>query len=170
MPNVRRKKSSSEFMAKTNRSIASDASAASLVTTAGSTRAALPANSRGMSKTFATVIYALTVAFFAAFFLWPIAQTLGGAFFDADGKLTFAFIAEVFRNQIYIEGLRNAFLLAIASTLLTAAIALPLAFVADRFDFAGKKFLSALLLVPMILPPFVGAIGIRALLGGYGAI
>ena len=32
-----------------------------------------------MSKTFAAVTYALTVAFFAAFFISPITQTLGGA-------------------------------------------------------------------------------------------
>jgi iron(III) transport system permease protein len=123
-----------------------------------------------MSKTFAATIYALTLAFFGAFFLWPIAQTLSGALLDADGRLTFAFVAEVFRNEIYVEGLRNAFLLALASTVATLALALPLAWLADRFDFPGKKILTALLLVPMILPPFVGAIGIRALLGNYGAV
>jgi len=123
-----------------------------------------------MSKTFAALIYALTAAFFAAFFIYPIGQTLAGAFFDADGHFTAAFVGEVFRNAIYVEGLRNAFLLAVCSTLATMAIALPLAFLTDRFDFPGKKLLSALLLVPMILPPFVGAIGIRALLGSYGAL
>jgi len=123
-----------------------------------------------MSKTFAASIYALTIAFFAVFFLYPIAQTLGGALFDADGHFTLAYVGEVFRNEIYVEGLRNALLLAVVSTIATTAIALPLAFLADRFDFPGKKFLSALLLVPMILPPFVGAIGIRAMLGNYGAV
>lgn len=127
-------------------------------------------SSARMSKTFAAAVYLLTLAFFAAFFIYPISQTLSGAFFTADGKLTFDFIAEVFRNPIYVEGLRNAFLLAVCSTVLTAAIALPLAFLTDRFEFPGKKVLSALLLVPMILPPFVGAIGIRALLGSYGAV
>jgi iron(III) transport system permease protein len=123
-----------------------------------------------MSKSFATVIYALTIAFFAAFFIWPIAQTLGGAFLDADGHVTFAYVAEVFRNEIYLVGLRNAFFLGLASTVVTVAIALPLAFVTDRYDFPGKKALGALLLVPMILPPFVGAIGIRQILGNYGAL
>jgi iron(III) transport system permease protein len=123
-----------------------------------------------MSKTFAACIYALTLAFFAAFFLYPITQTLSGALLDADGHFTLAFVGEVFRNEIYVEGLRNAFFLAVFSTLATTAIALPLAFLTDRFDFPGKKALSALLLVPMILPPFVGAIGIRAILGGYGAL
>src|SRR5688572_24458187 len=118
-----------------------------------------------MSKSLAMVIYALTIAFFAAFFIWPIAQTLGGAFLDADGRVTFAYVVEVFRNQIYVEGLRNAFFLGLASTIATIAIALPLAMVADRYEFPGKKALGALLLVPMILPPFVGAIGIRQILG-----
>jgi iron(III) transport system permease protein len=123
-----------------------------------------------MSKTFAWIVYLLTSAFFVAFFVWPIGTTVGGAFLDADGKWTFAFVAEVFRNQIYLEGLRNSFFLAVASTLATLAIALPLSIIADRCEFPGKKLLTAVILVPMILPPFVGAIGIRQMLGQYGAL
>ncbi|MEI9895352.1 MAG: iron ABC transporter permease [Chthoniobacter sp.] len=122
-----------------------------------------------MSKTFAWFVYALTLAFFACFFLWPVCATLGGAFFDADRKFTLEFVAEVFRNRIYLEGLWNSLLLAIGSTAGALAIALPLAFIADRFDFPAKKLLTAFILVPMILPPFVGAIGVRQILGQYGA-
>src|SRR4051794_30420902 len=117
-----------------------------------------------MSKSLAWLVYLLTAAFFACFFLWPLGQIVfgrGGAFFDADGHFTFAFVAEVFRNRIYLVGLRNAFFLGLASTVAATAIALPLAWVADRFEFPAKKTLSGLLLVPMILPPFVGAIGVR---------
>ncbi len=124
----------------------------------------------GMSKSFAWLVWLFSLAFFGCFLIWPIVTALGGAFLDADGKVTFAFVAEVFRNRIYLEGLRNSFLLAVASTVATAAIALPLAWVADRFVFPGKKLLSAVLLVPMILPPFVGAIGIRQILGQFGAL
>lgn len=123
-----------------------------------------------MSKSFAWLVWIFSAAFFGCFFVWPIATALGGAFLDADGKFTLEFVGEVFRNRIYLEGLRNAFLLGLASTALTLAIALPLAFLADRFEFPGKKLLSALLLVPMILPPFVGAIGIRQILGRFGAL
>lgn len=123
-----------------------------------------------MSKTLAWLVYALTAVFFAAFFVWPIGTVLGGAFVDADGRFTLSFLGEVFRNRIYLEGLRNAFLLACGSTLAALALALPLAFVADRWEFPGKKLLSAAVLVPMILPPFVGAIGIRQMLGQYGAL
>jgi iron(III) transport system permease protein len=123
-----------------------------------------------MSKTAAWVVALLTFAFFACFFVWPLAATVAGAFFDAGGNFTFAFIAEVFRNRIYLEGLRNAFLLALASTIVTTAIALPLAWLADRYTFPGKRLLTGLILVPMILPPFVGAIGIRQIFGQYGAL
>jgi iron(III) transport system permease protein len=123
-----------------------------------------------MSKTFAWFVYALTAAFFACFFVWPLSATLEGAFFDADGRFTFEFVAEVFRNRIYLEGLSNAFLLAVGSTIGSLVIAVPLAFAADRYQFPGKKLLTAAILVPMILPPFVGAIGVRQMLGQYGAL
>src|SRR5580658_1998491 len=123
-----------------------------------------------MSKPLSWLVYLFTAAFFACFFVWPIGATLAGAFLDGDHKVTFAFVAEVFRNQIYLEGLRNAFFIGAGSTVAALAIALPLAFLADRFEFPGKKLLSAAILVPMILPPFVGAIGIRQLFGQYGAL
>ncbi|MDX2118087.1 MAG: iron ABC transporter permease, partial [Planctomycetota bacterium] len=48
--------------------------------------------------------------------------------------------------------------------------ALPLAVIAANFRFPGKSFFNASVLIPMILPPFVGAIGVRALLGRAGAL
>lgn len=123
-----------------------------------------------MSNALAKLVYLVTGLFFFFFFLWPIGETIRGAFFDNAGNLTFAYIAEVFRNPIYLEGLSNAFWLAVWSTALTILIAVPLAFVSDRYLFPGKGLLSALVLIPMILPPFVGAIGIKAILGQAGAL
>ena len=40
---------------------------------------------------------------------------------------------------------------------------------ANRYEFRGKALLQALLLVPMILPPFVGAIGFQQIFGVYGS-
>ena len=39
-----------------------------------------------------------------------------------------------------------------------------------RFEFPGKRALGALVLVPLILPPFVGAIGLSQILGRSGAL
>ena len=105
-------------------------------------------------------VYAFTVLFFLFFFALPIWETLGGAFRHPGGGFTVAYILEVFRNPIYLEGLWNSVLMAVFSTILTSAIALPLALLTDRYLFPGKSLFSALILIPMILPPFVGAIGV----------
>ena len=123
-----------------------------------------------MSRFFAIVAGLVTLAFFGCFLAWPIWQTIQGAFVDAGGCWTFDYIAAVFRNRVYLEGLLNAFLLAVASTVLTACVAVPLAWIGDRFEFPAKKVLLAMLLVPMVLPPFVGAIGLKQILGQYGAL
>lgn len=122
-----------------------------------------------MTKRFAIGTYAITLALFACFFLWPIAQILQGGFFDQDGNFTIAFFLEVFQNPIYLEGLFNAFSLAILSTVMALLLAVPLALVFDRFQFPAKKLLGALIILPIMLPPFVGAIGLRQLLGQFGA-
>ena len=123
-----------------------------------------------MSKSLARVIFVLTAAFFAAFFLWPIAQILKGGFVDADGKFTLAYLTTLLGDPVYLAGLRNSFLLACATTTLALGIALPLALISDRFNYPGKGLLSSLVLIPMVLPPFVGAIGIKQIFGQYGAL
>jgi len=47
---------------------------------------------------------------------------------------------------------------------------MPLALVSSRLAFRGKAMLTGLLLLPLILPPFVGAIGLRHLLGREGSL
>ncbi len=123
-----------------------------------------------MSRGLAIFVFSLTTLFFGAFFFYPIALTLRGAFFDANGVFTAAFVAEVFSNPIYVEGLINSFWMAVASTALTFLIAMPLAFLSDRFNFPGKTAFTGLVLVPMILPPFVGAIGVKQILGQAGSL
>jgi len=122
-----------------------------------------------MSRTTARLVFLVTAAFFAVFFLWPILQIMKGGFIDPDGHLTFGFLKTLLSDATYLTALRNSFLLACAGTTLALLIALPLAFVSDRFLYPMKGFLNSAVLVPMILPPFVGAIGIKQIFGQYGA-
>lgn len=122
-----------------------------------------------MSKTAASLLYILMLAFFGAFLFWPIWQVLQGGFFDADG-FTLAYVLEVFRNPIYLEGLRNAFGVATGTTVLGLLIAVPLAYIADRYTFPLKRLFMGTALLPIMLPPFVGAIGVKQIFGQFGAV
>jgi iron(III) transport system permease protein len=122
-----------------------------------------------MSHSLARIVFAVTALFFAAFFIWPVVQILKGGFIDADGNVTLAYLGALLVDPTYLGGLRNSFLLACATTALAIGLALPLAVVSDRFAFPGKALLGSVVLVPMILPPFVGAIGIKQIFGQYGA-
>jgi iron(III) transport system permease protein len=123
-----------------------------------------------MSRTTARLVFLFTAVFFAVFFVWPVLQILRGGFIDADGRPTFAYLRTLLTDPLYLVDLRNSFLLACAGTSMALLIALPLAVISDRFLFPLKGFLNSAVLVPMILPPFVGAIGIKQIFGQYGAV
>jgi iron(III) transport system permease protein len=115
-------------------------------------------------------LYFGVLAFFGLFFVLPLAIAIRGAFLDQTGALTLDYFCEVFRNPIYLEGFVNALKLAMGSTLLAFSIAAPLAWISESFEFPAKRALSSLLLLPMMLPPFVGAIGFRQIFGQEGAV
>jgi iron(III) transport system permease protein len=126
-----------------------------------------------MKRSTAIAITLAVGMLFAVFFAFPAWMIVRQAFEakDAEGNTGFTldFIAAVFRNPVYREGLWNAFMLGISSTFATLLIAFPLALVAHRYDFFAKRFLSVLVLVPLILPPFVGAVGVKQMMGVNGA-
>ena len=123
-----------------------------------------------MSRSLALLVFGIMAVFFGCFFVYPIWTTVKLAFETPDHQFTLEFIAEVFRNPLYREGLINSFTIAIWTTLGCLLISVPLAMMFVRYAFPGKSLLNSLVLTPMVLPPFVGAIGIKAILGQAGAL
>jgi iron(III) transport system permease protein len=74
------------------------------------------------------------------------------------------------RDKTFKSQLENSLLIGLLVTLLCNAVALPLALIANYFTFRGKAILTAVVLVPLVLPPFVGAIGMKQLLGTFGTL
>lgn len=122
-----------------------------------------------MHRRAAWIVFGITLGLLSVLFLWPMGRVVSGGFF-VNGTFTLSYLLGVFRNPIYAEGLLNSLKLAVGTTTLAVLVAVPLAWLTHRFDFAGKSLLSGLLLVPMILPPFVGAIGFQQILGQYGML
>jgi iron(III) transport system permease protein len=126
-----------------------------------------------MKRPQAILITAVVGVLFAVFFVYPAGMVVKQAFeaTDAEGRTSFTldFVTAVFRNPIYREGLWNALALGVTSTLVTLLIAFPLALVGHRYDFIGRRTLGVLVLAPLILPPFVGAVGVKQMMGVNGA-
>jgi iron(III) transport system permease protein len=117
------------------------------------------------------VMFGLCFAVLAVFLLWPISLTVTGAVWDpAHGGWTLIHLKRVFEDPILREGVVNSFIIAFWVTGLSILIAGPLAWISARYEFPGKKLLSGLVLLPLVLPPFVGAIGLQNLLGKYGSV
>ncbi len=105
----------------------------------------------------------LCLALLVGFLVVPILLSIGSAFL-VRGKPTLFWFESVFRDSAVVQGLVNSLKVAVATTALVLVLAVPLAVLASHYNFRGKSLASALLMVPMILPPFVGAIAMRKLL------
>jgi iron(III) transport system permease protein len=113
-----------------------------------------------MRRSSAWIIFFITLGIFAVLFLYPLAMVVGGGFFkegDSGPQFTLEYLFGVFVDPTYTEGLFNSVMIAVCTTSLVTLI-------------IGKGPISGLLLVPMILPPFVGAIGFQQIFGQYGAL
>jgi iron(III) transport system permease protein len=122
-----------------------------------------------MKRGPAIFISCVICVLFAVFFIYPAGMVVKQAFQGEKG-FTLDFVAAVFSNPIYREGLWNSFAIGICATFGALALAFPLALVGHRYDFIGKPALGVLVLAPMILPPFVGAVGVKQILGVNGAL
>ena len=121
------------------------------------------------------ITWALALAVFGPFLIYPVYRVLLGAVSVADygngtRQIRLEYLLLPFQNSTLTQSVINSFLLAIASTILSSVIALPLAYSSARLKFAGKSLLTGLLLVPLLLPPLVGAIGLKQMLAREGFI
>ncbi len=109
------------------------------------------------------------------FLVYPVIKVMIGALTTVDfvsGTRTFQpnLLLLPIRNPIVRESLVNSFWLGVLATLLSSLIAVPLAFAAARLKFWGKSALTGMLLVPLLLPPLVGAVGLKQMLAREGFI
>lgn len=123
-----------------------------------------------MKNSKAILITLGVTLFFGVFFLWPVGDVLTQAFIGTDGGFSLDYFVKIFTNPIYVQGLWNALLLGVVSTIVTFFVALPLALASYRWAFPGKRWLSILVLAPLVLPPFVGAVGVKHILGVEGGL
>lgn len=68
------------------------------------------------------------------------------------------------------EALRTTLVIAVGSVIAAVAVGLPLAFLLTRFEFRGRRVLSAVATLPAALPPLVGVVAFLFLYGESGVV
>ena len=118
--------------------------------------------------------FAVVLTLFGMVLIWPvwtvISTGLGLSTPGVELASVGAYLAAVFQDQQFRMGAINSVVIAALVTVCCVAISVPLALLNRRYEFPGKNLLASLLLVPLVLPPFVGAIGIRFIFGAQGAL
>jgi len=122
---------------------------------------------RGRKGTILAI--ALIAAFLACFLVWPVAHVFTRACVDKQG-FTLLYVSALFANPAQFQALLNSLTIAVCVTIGCVLVSLPLAWLFARRAFFGKSLWAGLLLLPMILPPFVSAIGMRTIFSRCGAL
>src|SRR5262245_18760342 len=116
-----------------------------------------------------TAVLLFLWVFFIIFMLYPLTYVFSNAFFTPEG-FSLVFMKLMFASPNYTIILANSVNLGLAVTLFTTLLSLPLAILLGRYNFPSKGFLSGHMLVPVVLPPFVGAIGMRQVMARFGSL
>ncbi|HSK80846.1 MAG TPA: iron ABC transporter permease [Thermoanaerobaculia bacterium] len=113
--------------------------------------------------TLAAALLALLLAWLVGYpLLLTLLEALGGP------RWTFAHFSEFFNRRDEWLALWRSLWISAASVVLAAAVGIPLAFLFERTEFPGRRFLGAVAALPVALPPLVGVIAFLFLYGESG--
>lgn len=108
--------------------------------------------------------------FLLAFLVVPIVRVFLVAFTHPEGGLTLVHFGDFFRTHLLREAFWNSLYVAGMTVVLASLIAVPLATILSRFRFRGAALIHTLGVVPLVMPPFVGAVAMQLIYGRNGTI
>ncbi|WP_313387848.1 ABC transporter permease [Achromobacter aegrifaciens] len=112
----------------------------------------------------------LVFGFLLLFLAVPVGTVFYSAFVNADGSFTMGHFGAFFNQPLMKEAFFNSLYVAGWSALLASLIAVPLAYFTVRFDFRGALLIQTLGVLPLIMPPFVGAVAMQLIFGRSGSV
>lgn len=118
----------------------------------------------------AWLAYGLITVFLLVFLVVPIGLVIYTAFVDQANALTVGHFANFFGQTVFREAFFNSLWVALASVAVATLIAVPLAYLTVRFEFRGALLIQTLGVLPLIMPPFVGAVAMQLIFGRNGSV
>lgn len=112
----------------------------------------------------------LVLSFLALFLIVPVGTVFYTAFVDAGGGFTLGHFGAFFNQPLMREAFFNSLYVAGWSALIASLIAIPLAYFTVRFEFRGALLIQTLGILPLIMPPFVGAVAMQLIFGRSGTV
>ena len=110
-------------------------------------------------RTWRAVTYGVPLAFLGLFFVYPLAAILDRGLRGAGDPPLDVLTDPLTREVVWFTVWQ-----ALASTALTIALATPAAYVLGRYRFRGRSIVSAVVVVPFVLPTVVVALAFLAIL------
>jgi len=115
-------------------------------------------------------VAALIAAFLLLFLIVPLVTVVYIAFADGTGGVTLQHFASFFQLSLMRESFWNSLIVATLSVVFATFIAVPLAYFTARFQFRGALLIQTLGILPLIMPPFVGAVALQLMFGRSGSV
>jgi iron(III) transport system permease protein len=117
------------------------------------------------------VVAGLILLFLGAFLVVPVLKVIQVAFQDpGTGGFTLVNFQDFFNSALFRQSFFNSLYVAGVSVVIATVIALPLAYFTSRFNFSGSVIIQTLSFVPLIMPPFIGAVAMQLLFGANGSV
>lgn len=114
--------------------------------------------------------FALAIlAFFLLFVVYPLGIILYQSVLEPEtADFTLAYFTKFFGKPYYWTTLLNSFKVTVCSTIIAAAIGLPMAYLMRSYKIPGSKYLNIFIVISYLSPPFIGAYAWIQLLGRNG--
>ncbi len=126
---------------------------------------AAPAASGGLMRRLrflepATLVWAVLIGALGFLVVWPVLELLITSFqARRTGEFTFANYLSAYGRQRYVDALLNSLALGAVTALMSAVLAVPMAWACSRTNMPGRGFAWLTVLAAFIIPPYLGAVG-----------
>ncbi len=141
-----------------------------VITEPGAAGPGRPRALRALTGGGAWIAFGLILAFLLLFLVIPVGLVVYTAFINETGALTLGHFANFFQQSVFRESFFNSLIVSLASVFFATLIAVPLAYLTVRFEFRGALLIQTLGVLPLIMPPFVGAVALQLIFGRNGSV